>query len=149
MDAKQRRQKARQDKVFSELAEAKNEIVRLSRDLLAATERLQPVVEENEKKTKELHEARVSLRERTTAFARVDKEARDAKTSVQELMERIDEVLRENALLQQRLDEATKSAEKNAAAAKEVKKLRRRLANREPDPERIAANRKAATLQSL
>lgn len=149
MDAKQRRQKARHNKVFSELREAKNEIVRLSREVLAATERMQPLVEENARKTSELHDVRVEVRECRVAVTRAEKTAREAVQQVCEFTTSLGEVTRENEELRIQSDAATKLAKVNAVAAKDVVKLRRRLANREPDPEKIAANRKAVTFQSL
>ena len=149
MDAKQRRTKARHDKVFRELQEAKNEIVHLTKELLSATERVQPLVEENARKTNELHELRVEVRERRLALTRAEKTALDATQNVRDHAISLEEVTLENEELRVQFDDATKLAKVNAVAAKETAKLRRRLANREPDPERIEANRKAVTFQSL
>ncbi len=149
MDAKQRRIKARHDNVVRELEEAKTTLVTTSKDLLYAQEQLQPVQKENEEKARALRVVQGELQECRAELTQAEETAREAVRKARGLTASLKEVEYENEALGIRLAAATKLVEKNRVAAKEVPKLRRRLANKDKGVEDAELNRKAATIQSL
>ena len=147
MDSKQRRHANRQKNVFSDLRQAKAQLERLTKEVIDAQHTLILRRQAHEKTEIELHDARVELKQCRKALDDAIQTAHEVTITMSDLKTCFGEVSHANMELQLQLEAATKRADENEVAVKEVAKLRRRLANKEKDAEKAVENRKASTVR--